>query len=109
MANQASDGDEVIGAGGHHRQWVQIKADDVLENLPAKIAFIVRAPLAIVVVPFTDAVNRHDEKRAGTTRRVEQTFIRAKTQYGNAANSTQAVKLLEDAMGVYLRSPEEIT
>jgi hypothetical protein len=32
-------------------------------------------------------------------------FIRAKTQYGADANSTQAVKLLEDAMNVYLRAP----
>jgi len=34
---------------------------------------------------------------------VEQIFIRAKKQYGDAANSTQAVKLLEDTMNVYLR------
>ena len=35
---------------------------------------------------------------------VEQIFIRAKRQYGESANSTQAVKLLEDAMNVYLRA-----
>ena len=34
---------------------------------------------------------------------VEQIFIRAKTQYGDDQNSTQAVKLLEDAMNDYLR------
>lgn len=34
---------------------------------------------------------------------VEQIFIRAKKQYGDTANSTQAVKLLEDTMNVYLR------
>jgi len=36
---------------------------------------------------------------------VEQIFVRAKKQYGESANSTQAVKLLEDAMNVYLRAP----
>jgi 3-hydroxyisobutyrate dehydrogenase len=36
---------------------------------------------------------------------VEQIFIRAKVQYGEDANSTQAVKLLEDAVNVYLRAP----
>jgi len=35
---------------------------------------------------------------------VEQIFVRAKRQYGETANSTQAVKLLEDAMNVYLRA-----
>jgi len=35
---------------------------------------------------------------------IEQIFIRAKKQYGETANSTQAVKLLEDAMNVYLRT-----
>jgi 3-hydroxyisobutyrate dehydrogenase len=36
---------------------------------------------------------------------VEQIFIRAKKQYGESANSTQAVKLLEDALDTYLRTP----
>jgi 3-hydroxyisobutyrate dehydrogenase len=36
---------------------------------------------------------------------IEQIFIRAKAQYGDNKNSTQAVKLLEDAMSVYLRAP----
>ena len=36
---------------------------------------------------------------------VEQIFVRAKSQYGESANSTQAVKLLEDAMNIYLRAP----
>ena len=36
---------------------------------------------------------------------VEQIFIRAKKQYGESANSTQAVKLLEDALNTYLRAP----
>jgi len=36
---------------------------------------------------------------------VEQIFVRAKRQYGESANSTQAVKLLEDAMNIYLRAP----
>lgn len=36
---------------------------------------------------------------------IEQIFIRATVQYGRDANSTQAVKLLEDAMSVYLRVP----
>lgn len=36
---------------------------------------------------------------------IEQIYIRAKAQYGETANSTQVVKLLEDAVGAYLRSP----
>ena len=36
---------------------------------------------------------------------IEQIFVRAKKKYGESANSTQAVKLLEDAMNVYLRAP----
>jgi 3-hydroxyisobutyrate dehydrogenase len=36
---------------------------------------------------------------------VEQIFVRAKRLYGESANSTQAVKLLEDAMNIYLRAP----
>jgi 3-hydroxyisobutyrate dehydrogenase len=36
---------------------------------------------------------------------IEQIFVRATVQYGRDANSTQAVKLLEDAMNVYLRAP----
>ncbi len=36
---------------------------------------------------------------------VEQTFVRAKATYGGAAQSTQVVKLLEDALGVELRAP----
>jgi 3-hydroxyisobutyrate dehydrogenase len=35
---------------------------------------------------------------------IEQIFIRAKAQYGDDKNSTQAVKLLEDALNVYLRA-----
>jgi 3-hydroxyisobutyrate dehydrogenase len=35
---------------------------------------------------------------------VEQIFIRANRVYGEDANSTQAVKLLEDTMNVYLRA-----
>lgn len=34
-----------------------------------------------------------------------QTFIRARSAYGGAANSTQVVKLLEDAVGADLRAP----
>lgn len=34
-----------------------------------------------------------------------QTFIRARSVYGGDANSTQVVKLLEDAVGVDLRAP----
>ncbi|MBI4883118.1 MAG: NAD(P)-dependent oxidoreductase [Actinobacteria bacterium] len=35
----------------------------------------------------------------------EQTFVRARSQYGGSAWSTQVVKLLEDAMGTDLRAP----
>jgi 3-hydroxyisobutyrate dehydrogenase len=35
----------------------------------------------------------------------EQTFIRARSQYGGGAWSTQVVKLLEDALGTDLRAP----
>jgi 3-hydroxyisobutyrate dehydrogenase len=35
----------------------------------------------------------------------EQTFIRARSQYGGAAWSSQVVKLLEDALGTDLRAP----
>jgi len=36
---------------------------------------------------------------------VEQTFVRAKAQYGGGAWSSQVVKLLEDAVGADLRAP----
>jgi 3-hydroxyisobutyrate dehydrogenase len=36
---------------------------------------------------------------------IEQIFVRAKRQFGESANSTQAVQLLEDAMNIYLRAP----
>jgi 3-hydroxyisobutyrate dehydrogenase len=36
---------------------------------------------------------------------VERTFARARSAYGGAAQSTQVVKLLEDALGVDLRAP----
>lgn len=36
---------------------------------------------------------------------VEQTFVRARSQYGGSAQSTQVVKLLEDALGTDLRAP----
>jgi len=36
---------------------------------------------------------------------VERTFVRAREAYGGAAQSTQVVKLLEDALGVDLRAP----
>lgn len=36
---------------------------------------------------------------------VEQTFIRARAQYGGGAWSSQVVKLLEDAVGTDLRAP----
>lgn len=36
---------------------------------------------------------------------VEQTFIRARSQYGGGAWSSQVVKLLEDALGAELRAP----
>jgi 3-hydroxyisobutyrate dehydrogenase len=36
---------------------------------------------------------------------VEQTFVRAKSQYGGGAWSSQVVKLLEDAVGTDLRAP----
>ena len=35
---------------------------------------------------------------------IEQIFIRAKVQYGEDKNSTQAIKLLEDALNDYLRA-----
>jgi 3-hydroxyisobutyrate dehydrogenase len=34
----------------------------------------------------------------------EQTFVKAKAAYGGAAQSTQVVKLLEDALGTDLRA-----
>jgi 3-hydroxyisobutyrate dehydrogenase len=36
---------------------------------------------------------------------VEQIFVRGKSQYGGSAQSTQIVKLLEDALGTDLRAP----
>jgi 3-hydroxyisobutyrate dehydrogenase len=36
---------------------------------------------------------------------VEQIFIKAKAQYGDDANSTQAIKLLEDSLKSYMRVP----
>jgi 3-hydroxyisobutyrate dehydrogenase len=36
---------------------------------------------------------------------VEQIFVRARSQYGGAAQSTRVVKLLEDALGTDLRAP----
>ena len=36
---------------------------------------------------------------------VEQTFIRARSQYGGDAWSSQVVKLLEDALSTDLRAP----
>ena len=36
---------------------------------------------------------------------VEQTFLRAREEYGGAAWSSQVVKLLEDELGVDLRAP----
>jgi len=36
---------------------------------------------------------------------VEQTFVRARSQYGGGAWSSQVVKLLEDALGTDLRAP----
>ena len=36
---------------------------------------------------------------------VEQIFVRARSQYGGAAQSTQVVKLLEDALATDLRAP----
>jgi 3-hydroxyisobutyrate dehydrogenase len=36
---------------------------------------------------------------------VEQTFIRARQQYGGEAWSSMVVKLLEDALGTDLRAP----
>ena len=36
---------------------------------------------------------------------VEQLFIKAKAQYGEDANSTQGIKLLEDSINSYLRAP----
>jgi 3-hydroxyisobutyrate dehydrogenase len=36
---------------------------------------------------------------------VEQTFTRARSEYGGSAQSSQVVKLLEDALGVDLRAP----
>ncbi len=36
---------------------------------------------------------------------VEQIFVRGKSQYGGGAQSTQIVKLLEDALGTDLRAP----
>ena len=36
---------------------------------------------------------------------VEETFLRARDEYGGAAWSSQVVKLLEDALGVDLRAP----
>ncbi len=36
---------------------------------------------------------------------VEQTFLRARSQYGGSAWSSQVVKLLEDALGTDLRAP----
>ena len=36
---------------------------------------------------------------------VEQTFLRARAQYGGSAWSPMVVKLLEDALGTELRAP----
>jgi len=36
---------------------------------------------------------------------VEQIFVRGRSQYGGGAQSTQIVKLLEDALGTELRAP----
>ena len=48
---------------------------------------------------------RHSACRSTWRRVALQTFIRARPAYGGSAMSTQAVKLLEDAMGTDLRAP----
>jgi len=43
--------------------------------------------------------------RSSSPALVEQTFMRAREQYGGSAWSSQVVKLLEDELGVDLRAP----
>lgn len=61
--------------------------------------------LAVKDLGFARELGREFEVPLELATLVEETFLRAREQYGGAAWSSQVVKLLEDALGVDLRAP----
>jgi 3-hydroxyisobutyrate dehydrogenase len=61
--------------------------------------------LAVKDLGFARELGREFEVPLELATVVEETFLRAREQYGGAAWSSQVVKLLEDALGVDLRAP----
>lgn len=61
--------------------------------------------LAVKDLSFANAFGRAFGVPLDLASMALQTFIRARGLYGGGANSTQVVKLLEDAVGVDLRAP----
>ncbi len=61
--------------------------------------------LALKDLGFATALGRELGVPLELAALVEQTFVRARSVYGGGAQSTQVVKLLEDALGTDLRAP----
>jgi 3-hydroxyisobutyrate dehydrogenase len=93
---------EVIRASSGN-SFVHETESQVILNGSYDIGFTM--DLAVKDLAFALELGRELEVPLELAGLVEQTFLRARQQYGGAAWSSQVVKLLEDALGVDLRAP----
>jgi 3-hydroxyisobutyrate dehydrogenase len=93
---------EVIRASSGN-SFVHESESQVILNGSYDIGFSL--DLALKDLGFALAMGREFAVPLELAALVEQTFTRAREQYGGSAQSSQVVKLLEDALGVDLRAP----
>jgi len=93
---------EVIRASSGN-SFVHETESQVILNGSYDIGFTL--DLALKDLGFALGMGRELEVPLELAGLVEQTFARAREQYGGQAQSSQVVKLLEDALGVDLRAP----
>jgi 3-hydroxyisobutyrate dehydrogenase len=93
---------EVIRASSGN-SFVHETESQVILNGSYDIGFTM--DLAVKDLGFALELGRELEVPLELAGLVEQTFLRAREEYGGSAWSSQVVKLLEDALGVDLRAP----
>ena len=93
---------EVIRASSGN-SFVHETESQVILNGSYDIGFTV--DLAVKDLGFARELGRELDVPLELAGLVEQAFLRAREQYGGSAQSSQVVKLLEDALGVDLRAP----
>ena len=76
MSYEVFDSHQVIRPGGHHRERIQIKPDNVGQNLLQQLAFVEGAFLAVSFIPAANPIDRHDEEGSRAAGWIKKTLVR---------------------------------